>query len=95
MFDNYERVFNFGKRVEISSTDILKKASEMGGIESDILRTFHDERIRITLQAEIGGGVIAEDRLLLARLKEDTLSQLSEHGIEVSGEDLDIFDSQS
>lgn len=90
---NPERALNFGKKVELSSLDILKKASALGGVENEILRAFCEEWNRILIQAEIGGGVIADDRLLLERLKTTTLNQLSEHGILVSEADLEAFAS--
>jgi hypothetical protein len=92
-FGNQEKVLNFGKKVELGSLDILKKASDLGGVENEILRAFCEEWNRILIQAEIGGGVIADDRLLLDRLKADTLTKLSEHGIAVSGADLEAFAS--
>ncbi len=92
-FGNPDRALNFGKKVELSPIDILKRASDLGGVENDILRAFCEEWNRVLIQAEIGGGVIADDRLLLERLKTDTLTKLSEHGIAVSGADLEAFAS--
>jgi hypothetical protein len=90
-FSNNEQILNFGKKVELGPLDILKKASDLGGVENEILRAFCEEWNRVLIQAEIGGGVIADDRLLLDRLKADTLTKLSEHGIEVSSADLEAF----
>lgn len=91
-FDNSERVFGFGQKVELTPVDILKKASKLDGIESQILRSFLEEWHRVTLQAElVGGGMVTDDRILLERLKEATLRKLSEHSIVVSAAELEAF----
>ena len=91
MFNNQERVFSFGKKVELTPVEVLEKSSRLGGVESEILNSFREEWNRIAVQAEIGGGFMVDDRLLLQRLTEVTLGKLSEHGIVVNSADLKAF----
>jgi hypothetical protein len=90
MFRSPEKIMGFGKKPE-SPQQALEKLYKTDGEVNKIINDYITNREGTLLNIEMGGGTLLDDRVLLEKQTESTLTALEEVGISLNRQTLESF----